>query len=375
MNKQRLILHLSLISSVGPHHISKLAKVLRKEKNPASWYTYRQQDFMRFGMSDTIAQKIVAGLADDQILEQELDLIQKHKISWVTILDDDYPALLKEIHVPPSVLYWKGQPVWHDTDQAISFVGARKGNNYGQRAIAATVPALVKAGWIIVSGGAYGIDTMAHRAAVSAGGKTIVVIGAGLLQPYLAGNQRLFEQVIVAGGVIVSSFPLREVASAWTFPKRNRIIAGLSQGCVVVQAAKKSGALITSSFALQEGRQVFAVPGPFDDDLSVGCNALLKEGAKLVQNAQDIMEEFGVLGQQDIQEQMEITDVSEPKLVKDVKQDEPVHPILVHCAVPTDLADLIQKTGQDESKLKSELFDLQLEGKIQQDFAGLWQVV
>lgn len=371
MNKQNLILHLSLIPSIGPDKVGKLIKVLKKEKNPSSWYTYRQQDFMRLGMTGIKAQTIVAGLADTQLLEQELELIQKYKVRWTTILDDTYPELLKEIHTPPSVLYWHGQPVWLDTEKAISFVGARKGNNYGQRIITATVPALVQAGWTIVSGGAYGIDTMAHRATLNAGGKTIVVIGAGLLQPYLAGNQKLFETAIASGSAVVSAFPLTEQASKWTFPVRNRIIAGLSQGCVVVQAAKKSGALITSSYALQEGRQVFAVPGPFDDQLSAGCLNLIKQGAKVVCDVQDILEEFGQQEAQSAQEQLSIP--------KTVQSKDPIatpdNPILIHCATSISLTDLIQKTGLEESKLKQELFDLQLDGKIQQDFAGLWQAI
>lgn len=371
MNKQNLILHLSLISSIGPDKVGKLIKVLKKEKNPASWYTYRQQNFMRLGMTEIQSQTIVAGLADIHLLEQELELIQKHKVKWATILDETYPELLKEIHTPPSVLYWRGEPVWQETEQTVAFVGARKGTSYGQRAITATVPTLVEAGWTIVSGGAYGIDTMAHRATLECGGKTIVVIGAGLLQPYLAGNQKLFDQAIASGSAVVSAFPLLHQADKWTFPIRNRIIAGLSQGCVVVQAAKKSGALITSSYALQEGRQVFAVPGPFDDQLSAGCLNLIKQGAKVVCNAQDILEEFGVQEIQDVQEQLPILQTiqaQEPKITQN-------NPILAHCTTPIGLIELVQKTGLEENKLKQELFDLQLDGKIQQDFAGLWKLV
>ncbi len=366
MYKQQLVLHLSLIASVGPDKIGKLVKVLKKEKNPASWYAYRQQDFMRLGMTARNAQTIVAGLANAQILKEELELIEKYAINWTTILDADYPALLKEIHTPPAVLYWRGEPVWQTTEKTVAFVGARKGTAYGQRVVNAVIPTLVAAGYTIVSGGAYGIDTMAHRATLECGGKTIVVIGAGLLIPYLAGNQKLFEQAASAGSVVVSAFPLMHGADKWTFPVRNRIIAGLSQGCVVVQAAKKSGALITSSYALQEGRQVFAVPGPFDDELSVGCLNLIKQGAKVVCSAQDVLEEFGA--QEEIFEQIEISTVEAPKQKLD-------NSILVHCAQPISLSELIQKTGLEENKLKQDLFDLQLDGKIEQDFAGLWKLL
>lgn len=366
MYKQQLILHLSLIPSVGPDKIGKLVKVLKNEKNPANWYAYSQQDFMRLGMTERNAQAIRVGLANSAVLKEELELIKKHNVSWTTLIDSDYPSLLKEIHAPPPVLYWQGESVWQDTEKTVAFVGARKGTNYGQRAINAVIPTLVAAGYTIVSGGAYGVDTMAHRAAIESGGKTIVVIGAGLLIPYLAGNQKLFKQVVAAGSTVVSAFPLMHGADKWTFPVRNRIIAGLSQGCVVVQAAKKSGALITSSYALQEGRQVFAVPGPFDDELSAGCLNLIKEGAKVVQNAQDILEEFG--HQEEVIEQIEIPMV-------EVTQPTSDNPILAHCAQPISLCELSQKTGLKEDNLKIELFNLQLEGKIQQDFAGLWQLI
>lgn len=358
MNKQQLILHLSLLDNVGPGAIIKLAKIIAQEKNIDRWYAYRTNDFVRFGIGQPTAQRIVDGLDDMQLLEQELALIEKHTISWVTILDDDYPEMLSHINIPPPVLYWQGEPAWEDATM-VAFVGARKGNNYGQRAVQKLIPTLVDQNYVIVSGGAYGIDTMAHKATVDAGGKTIVVIGAGLLQPYLAQNKLLFKQIIATGGTIVSGFPLLEEASAWTFPKRNRIIAGLSQGCVVVQAAKKSGALITAKYALQEGRQVFAVPGPFDDDLSMGCNALLKEGAKLVQNTQDILEEFGV-------------EQSEKKIEEVQLSIQPGHPILMHCGHPIGLNELVQKTNIKQTELEQQLFELQLDGKIQQDFAGLW---
>lgn len=357
MNKQHLILHLSLIRGAGTQAINRLIKLINQEKETDRWYAYRVQDFVRFGVGQKTAQKIVEGLADIALLSNELDLIKKNNVAWATILDDQYPEMLKHIHIPPVVLYWWGEPAWQ-THEMIAFVGARKGNTYGERAVNALVPSLVAHGYGIASGGAYGIDTMAHQTTMACDGKTIIVLGAGLLQPYLCGNRSLLKKVIAAGGTVVSSFALQEQANTWTFPIRNRIIAGLSQGCVVVQAAKKSGALITASHALQEGRQVFAVPGPFDDTLSQGCNKLLQEGAKLVQNAQDILEEFGV--------------IEEPEQVV-IVQKEPEHPLLAHCLEPISIVDLSQKTGAAVTDLEQQLFALQLEGKVTQDFAGLWK--
>src|SRR3989338_8220734 len=282
MIKQKIILHLTLIPSVGLGIIVRLTKILASDKQPDRWYSYKVGDFVRFGIGEPTAQKIVAGLSDMQMLDDELYLIEKHAVSWTTLLDEKYPQMLAHIHTPPPVLYWQGEPLWKDNESMLAFVGARKGNKYGQIAIEKLIPDLVIQGWVIVSGGAYGIDAMAHRATVQVGGKTIVVVGSGLLKPYPPEQKKLFDEIVHKGGAVLSSFPLHDEPSAWKFPVRNRIIAGLSQGCVVVQAAEKSGALITASYALQEGRQVFAVPGPIDDELSVGCHKLLQEGAKLV---------------------------------------------------------------------------------------------
>lgn len=372
MNKQTLILHLSLIQGVGDGVIFKLAKILSTEKQPSRWYSFKEADFIRFGITELMAQKIVAGLANAALIDYEYGLIQKHGIQWITILDDEYPELLKNIHVPPAVLYWQGAPVWQNNDSLIAFVGARKGTGYGKRAVEKLIPDLVAQDWIVVSGGALGIDAMAHKATIQAGGKTVVVLGSGLLKPYPAFNKKLFEEVLYSGGAIVSCFPLNEEPATWTFPERNRIIAGLARGCVVVQAAEKSGALITASYALQEGRQVFAIPGQFDDELSVGCHKLLQQGAKLVQKTADIFEEFGIEESQDEAEQQSSI---EQVVVASTQEGTVQDSILAYCAVARDLADISEKINIKQADLEQVLFELQLEGKVQQDFAGLWSTI
>jgi Predicted Rossmann fold nucleotide-binding protein involved in DNA uptake len=151
---------------------------------------------------------------------------------------------------------------------------------------------MVENGWVIVSGGAIGADSMAHAKTVACGGRTMAIIGSGLLNPYPSSNEKLFNDILASGGLILSPFGMQTVARPGNFPARNRVIAGLSLGCVVVQAAKKSGASITAQLALDNGREVFAVPGLFHDELSIGCHALIQQGAKIISDAYDILAEF-----------------------------------------------------------------------------------
>ena len=288
---KKVILHLFLTDSIGPAVVQ---KIIERKPDNVAWcqlYQLGVSDWCSlFDFSIGLSHKLVSGLSDVTALEKELQLIERHSINWTSIIDVDYPELLKHIHLPPPVLYWQGAPL--NTQQSIAVVGSRKANQYGQDAVEYLVPQLVAHNWTIVSGGAIGIDSMAHRATVRAGGKTVVVLGSGLLQWYPVRNWRLFEDVLAHGGTITSSFPLQTEAFPGNFPARNRIIAGLSSGCVVIQAAEKSGARITAQFALDQGRDVFTVPGSIKDPLSAGCHKLVHEGAKLVHDVGDILSEY-----------------------------------------------------------------------------------
>jgi DNA processing protein len=368
---KQFILHLSLIDGIGPASIQAINMyVKRSDVSASDLYSFLVSDWVReCGVTERAAQLLVVGLSDKTTLENELALISRHNIKWVTIADEQYPALLREIHIPPSVLYWQGGD-FNDEQKNIAIVGSRKSNFYGQRVVNALVPGLVGAGHAIVSGGALGIDAMAHDATLKAGGKTIVVLGSGLLNLYPATNKRLFAAIRENNGLLVSSFPLMTEPKPGNFPARNRIIAGLSHGCLVVQAAKKSGSLITAQYALEQGREVFAVPGPIDDELSVGCNMLIQQGAKLVVTADDIINEYG--------SRVIIHDVYAP--IRHVQQalfavDEltPVQKQIIHaCKQPVPLDEIVAITALDFSVVQAELFDLQLAGKVQQDFLGMW---
>ncbi|MGE0206491.1 MAG: DNA-processing protein DprA, partial [Candidatus Babeliales bacterium] len=241
-------------------------------------------------------------------------------------------------------------------------------DDYAHEAIKAIVPSLVAHGWTIVSGGALGADTMAHEAALSSKGITVAVLGSGLLRPYPTKNKSLFQTIYTEGGAVVSPFPLLSDPLPGNFPARNRIISGLSRGCLVVQAAEKSGASITAHCALDQGRDVFAVPGLLNNPLSHGCHRLIQQGAKLVTSAQDILVEYG---QDEVQEVSEQLSLVSPEL----ESPQPLTPeglLIQSCKKPKAIDELVQLTGKSLHEVQESLFNLQLEGVITQDFAGLW---
>jgi len=204
--------------------------------------------------------------------------------------DERYPAWLGTIADPPAVLYCAGLIEPQDR-QAVALVGARQATPYGLRVTETLARELSGAGFTIVSGLARGIDTAAHRAALEAGGRTIAVLGCGLDVDYPLGHARLRED-IAGGGAVVTEYAPDTKPLAHHFPRRNRIISGLSLGVVVIEAAEDSGSLITARLALEQGREVFAVPGSIEAPLSRGPHGLLKQGAKLVETVDDIIEEL-----------------------------------------------------------------------------------
>jgi DNA processing protein len=357
---KNLVLHLSLIEGIGPAVVT---KIFQNASLLEQLYSFDASDFVtHYGFSQIIAQRLVAGLANKKVLEQELLLIQKHAITVHTFLDDEYPALLRQIYLPPPVLYCKG---FLKNNKALAVVGSRKAQSYAQRVINLLLPPLIDNGWTVVSGGALGADTFAHYAAVKQGRETIVVLGSGLLKQYPTQNKKLFDEVVQTGGALVSPFALLQEPLPGNFPARNRIIAGLSQGCLVVQAAQKSGASITARYALDQGKDVFVVPGHIDDPLSAGCHILIQQGAKLVMTASDILSEFNELA---LSSEMNVEKYNHIVPVQENHED----PFLVLCKNPISIEDLAEQTDLSFVELQQKLFDLQLEGKISQNFAGLW---
>lgn len=225
----------------------------------------------------------------DKELEKALNL----GINIVTIKNKHYPKLLREISDPPAILYIKGEFMPGD-EQALAVVGSRKFTNYGMRAVGKIVGPLAKAGMVIVSGLALGIDALSHQATIRAGGRTIAVLGNGLGHIYPESNRHLAEEILHSGGAIISELPIGTPSFKQNFPFRNRIIAGLGLGTLVVEAALESGSLITARSALDYNRQVFAVPGDIFSPTSEGPNNLIKMGAKVVISHQDVLSELNI---------------------------------------------------------------------------------
>ena len=405
VNKNNLVLlHLSLIINIGPVSVLKFIKILfdefiNNQKNAAlqkvefdlmQVYNFTFDDFRnRFGFTIKQAELLVAGLGDKTLLDQELSLIEKYKIDVFTFIDDDYPADLKEIYSPPVVIYCMGEKL-KNYGKKIAIVGSRRSTYYAQQVIKSLIPGLVKKNYSIVSGGALGVDTIAHKTAVEHNSKTIVVLGSGLLQPYPERNKEFFRKIIKGAGTLVSPFPLLRESDRGTFPARNRIIAGLSLGCLVVQAAKKSGALITARFALDEGRSVFAVPGTIFEPVSEGCHNLIKQGARLVTKTDDILEEFGDINFE--QEKKEVNkeivfstkQVSTEQVSTEQVSTEQVSAKRVSVKMDPILSCLEKESSIDQLSLKlnlglpalqEKLFDLQMDGKIKQNLAGYWEIL
>lgn len=242
-----------------------------------------------FRLSD---QKLQAFLKEFHSInpEQLSQLYQSRNIHFMTIMDADYPPLLKEIHDPPLVLFLQGNLDLLQR-RLFAIVGARDSDHFAGYSLRTVMPDLIREKLTIVSGLAKGADTIAHKQAVEFGGKTIGVLGGGLFHIYPRENRKLAE-LMAKEHLIISEYPPIRKPEKWHFPMRNRIIAGLSAGTLVIQAKKRSGSLITADMALDAGREVFAFPGPIHHKLSEGTNHLIQQGAKLVRSSEDIFEEL-----------------------------------------------------------------------------------
>lgn len=238
-------------------------------------------EFREFGQDSAIYRQI----------QEDLAWLEANDVKLLDTDSEYYPKLLREVRRAPPVLYVWGDPKVLSLPQ-IAIVGSRNPTPSGRDNASRFAADLAAKGVTVTSGLALGVDAAAHHGAVSVNGKTIAVLGTGIDQIYPQRNRQIAEQIIAGGGAIISEFPLGTEPQPSNFPQRNRIISGLSFGVLVVEAAVKSGSLITARYALQQDREVFAIPGSIHNPLSRGCHLLIKDGAKLVENAQDIVEEI-----------------------------------------------------------------------------------
>ena len=340
-----------------------LAGWLRLTLTPGIGGETQRKLLAAFGLPEAIfaagrlAVRSIAGQRADALFDNDCAAAVELAQAWaeqanqhiLTLADATYPQALLEIPDPPTVLYVRGNvDLLHKRGLAI--VGSRNSTPQGQQTAETFARTLAGKGISIISGLALGIDAAAHRGALAAGGETIAVIGTGADRIYPARNKEL-ALAIAEHGAIVSEFPLGTPAVAANFPRRNRIISGLARGVLVVEAAPESGSLITARLAAEQGREVFAIPGSIHSPVARGCHKLIKQGAKLVETAQDILEEFGSYDPSAAPAEAPATTVASPVL-----------DALGHD--PCSLDDLVDRTRLGADQLLGELLNLELAGLI-----------
>jgi len=312
---------LAAVPGIGPVHF----KILLKHFKTAEAVWKASDNTLQKALTPALFRQLTQFRKSFNI-NKYLDKIISKNINIITTDDNNYPKLLKEISDPPPVLYIRGEIPTEILNQTIAVVGTRKMTTYGREVTEVLVRDLVAAGFTIVSGLARGIDSYAHRVTVGNGGKTIAVLGGGVDTIYPSENISLAEEIAKGNGAVISEFPLGMQPVPGNFPARNRIISGLSLGVLVTEAGEDSGSLITAGLAGEQGREVFAVPGPIYSKLSYGPAELIKQGAKLVMNVGDILEELNIDVRSKMSDLREVKgDTEEEQVIIDLLKNGPVH--------------------------------------------------
>ncbi len=342
----------SLIPEIGPARFSRLVKHFSNMQQAwnASFNELRQA-----GIDEKAANEVVVK-RNEINLDQEIKKIEKEDLKILTIKDKDYPKLLKEIYYPPALMYYRGKLTSEADDFSLGVVGTRKITNYGKQVTPAIVRNLTDNGMVIVSGLALGIDSLAHETCLESNGRTIAVLGSGLDKAniYPWHNQYLVDKIVDQGGLVLSEFPIGTPPLRPHFPQRNRVVSGLSLGILVIEAPIKSGALITARYALEQNREVFAIPGKIYDNNAIGPNNLIKMGAKLITCAEDILEALDLSLVKDF--------VETKKIVPDSKQEAE---ILKHLSnEPIHVDNLVRLTNLDTSVINSTLTLMEMKGRV-----------
>jgi DNA processing protein len=307
---------------------------------------------------DDVAQALAAG-ADRAQVDAALQWLTADSNHLLTLADSAYPRCLLEIDEPPTVIYVRGRTELLQA-RGLAIVGSRNGTAQGVRDAEAFASALSAAGLCIVSGLAAGIDAAAHRGGLAQKGSSLAVMGTGADRIYPAAHRALAQE-LARDGCLVSEFPLGTPPQQWNFPQRNRLISGLSRGVLVVEAATRSGSLITARTALDQGRDVFAIPGSIHSPLSKGCHDLIKQGAKLVESAQDILVEIGL---------------GAAASGKAARTRPPPDPLLDAMGYsPVTMDQIAHFTGLGAAALGASLSRLEIEGRVAALAGGLFQRV
>ena len=348
-------LALNFVPGVGAIFIKRL---LDRFQTPEAVFQASMKELLEVeGLGVKVASEIRKG-PSEQAVKNELSSLEKSGGRIITLEDEAYPPRLRDIYDPPALLYLKGELKKED-ELAVSIVGSRKTTPYGRWITEKISQTLVRYGVTIVSGMARGVDSVAHWGAISGGGRTLAVLGCGVDVVYPPENRNLFSKIIEQGAVL-SEFPMGSPPEGGHFPKRNRIISGLSMGVVVVEAGPDSGSLITANFALEQGREVFAIPGNVGAGGSRGTNRLIKDGAKLVESSEDILEEILPQWKRE-KERIEEVKPRGPELSEEEK-------ILYEMLgeTPLHIDAMIRESKFEPGKVSSLLLNLELKGVISQ---------
>jgi len=344
-------LGLAKIPCIGPKRFNKLYKSCSSLED--AW-NVPMTKLEQLGFGEKCIAEFIRMRAEIN-LDQEMENHEKEGITILTLEDEEYPRLLKETYDPPPTLFYRGALPSND-NFPLAVVGSRKFSDYGKQATQMITSELARNGLIIVSGLALGIDGIAHQACLGANGKTIAVLGCGIEKSniYPVHNKILSEKIINAEGCVISEHPIGVPPLRHHFPQRNRVISGLSLGALIVEAAEKSGALITARFALEQNREVFAVPGTITSQTSFGTNNLIKMGAKPVTSAQDVLDALNLKQATDYIAAQEITadSADEAKLLEQLSK-EPIH-----------IDELIRLTKMPSSAISSTLTLMEMKGKV-----------
>ena len=355
MNEQALYFHAFNLfyERIGPARFKKLLGYFGSLEK--AWKESGVSDFVAAGLEEDLAREIATRRPQID-LTKEMAQMARENIEIITILDENYPKLLKEIYDPPYIMYLKGVLKPEEDEFSLAIVGTRRLSPYGYQATEKIAYDLAQTGITIVSGLAQGIDTLAHLGAVKQKKRTIAVLGSSLGKDdiFPPVNRKLAEMIIQEGGAILSEYPLGAPALPHHFPFRNRIVSGISLGVLVIEAPEKSGALLTARHALEQNREVFALPGSIFSQNSLGPNNLIKMGAKLVTGAQDILEELNLKNLvQNIETRQILADTKEEQLILDVLSHEPL---------PIDK--IGELTKLETSLINSTLSLMEMKGKV-----------
>jgi DNA processing protein len=336
-------------------------KLIDRFGSPEDVFAAPHEDLTKIeGISSRIARAIKDRSISD-FIKKDLDIAAHKNIKISIMTDNNYPSLLLELPDPPPIIYAYGS--LDGNMNSIAIVGSRSATDYGILVAGELSKELASGELGIVSGMAKGIDTAAHKGALAAGGKTIAVLGSGLARIYPAENEKLFHE-ISENGAVISEFPMTMRPNARNFPLRNRIICGMSLGTVVVEAAERSGALITARLAAEQGKEVFAVPGSIKSKTSRGTHSLLKQGAKLVEHASDVIEELPHFLIDDRGRNSTGNKGSKTVAYSLAPDEELVFTALE--SYPMHIDSIVRKIGMEAGKLSGILLQLELKGIVHQ---------